>query len=126
MRGIVSLIDGLRHLRVLGLVFHATLASLPAAHGYWDVWNPNLTVSHVGTSPIDVPVEVVSWLSSLLPSLKQVDMSSLDGKAGGLAVIAGEHGISFPGDNFDLMGAFVEGSLVAQAPIAVLEVLVIL
>ncbi|KIJ13223.1 hypothetical protein PAXINDRAFT_13973 [Paxillus involutus ATCC 200175] len=115
MRGAVSLIDGLPRLHALGLVFDGTLESLPAAHEYWGVWNRNLTVIRVGTSPIDVPVEVVSRLSSLFPSLKQVACSPWTAKEGGLdAAIAGEHCVSFTGECPDSVEMFVEGSLVAS------------
>ncbi|KIJ06100.1 hypothetical protein PAXINDRAFT_103512 [Paxillus involutus ATCC 200175] len=131
MRGVVSLIDGLPRLRALGLVFDATLEALPAAHEYWGVWNRNLTILRVGTSPIDAPAEVASCLSSLLLSLKQVDVSPLDGvrhkwervsellqtysqvKEEGLhAATAGVDGVSYTGDGSDLVDAFVERSLV--------------
>ncbi|KAF8834853.1 hypothetical protein BDN67DRAFT_512042 [Paxillus ammoniavirescens] len=130
MRGVVSLVDGLPRVRVLGLVFDATLENLPAAHEYWGVWNRNLTVLRVGMSAIDEPAEVASRLSSLLPSLKKVDMSSLDGvrhkwgrvsellqtysqaKEEGLhAAIAGEDGASYTGDCPELVDSFAERSL---------------
>ncbi|KIJ59275.1 hypothetical protein HYDPIDRAFT_170881 [Hydnomerulius pinastri MD-312] len=76
MRGVISLIDALPQLRELGLVFDARLSSLPAAYEYWGITNRSLTTLRVGTSPIDMPSEVASRLSSLLPSLKQVDFSS--------------------------------------------------
>lgn len=100
-------------------------------HDVLGVWNRDLAVLRVGMSPIDEPVEVASRLSSLLPSLKKVDMSPLDGvrhkwervsellqtysqtKEEGLhAAIAGEDGVSYTGDCPDLVDAFVGRSLV--------------
>ncbi|KIK77602.1 hypothetical protein PAXRUDRAFT_166327 [Paxillus rubicundulus Ve08.2h10] len=123
MRGVVSLIDGLPRLRALGLVFDATLEALPAAHDYWGVWNSNITILRVGTSPINAPTEVASRLLSLFPSLKQVEMSGLDDvrykwervsellqtysrvKEGGLhAATSGEDGASYTGDCSDSVG----------------------
>ncbi|KAF9220210.1 hypothetical protein BS17DRAFT_350295 [Gyrodon lividus] len=144
MRGVVTLIDGLPHLRKLGLVFDATLDGLPAAHEYWGVSNHNIMVFRVGTSPIDAPSEVASRLSSLLPSLRKVDVSlhrssisQVDGvhpkwvqvsellqtyshlKECFLAETVGEDAVSFAGvlcadDDSHLVDKFVEHSLVAS------------
>ncbi|KIJ09514.1 hypothetical protein PAXINDRAFT_17387 [Paxillus involutus ATCC 200175] len=110
MRG-VSISDGLPRLRALGLVFDAEC--LPAAHEYWGVWIRNLTVIRVGTSPIDVPVEVASLIiASILETSRH---TYLQAKEEGLhAATAGEDCVSYAGDGSDSVGMFVERSLVAS------------
>lgn len=71
-RGLVTLLSTCPNLRKLGLVFDATKIDSPAAEKLGlGVCNTNITILHVGCSPIGQPLQVAVALSAVLPCLRE-------------------------------------------------------